>query len=438
MPTDSAHEVSAGEVGDGIHRRGMVGSRRRWLGGASAAAMASVFGSPGTWGQGKPDSREVHLEQACRRNLKLIFDAVSRYASERGEHPYRLSDLAGTYIDQDVLICPSLVSRGRLQNPRSDLVSNIANDPLTFYVWEYSLKKLDGTKMTNREFKARQRQTAAGDWVPMVRCQAHMRPDRPLHLNLAFGGAVYESGLYWETHFRHLCPLPYLGHSEIFFSEAHPPRYTADIPKRSGRAAEGSLDLSDAYNALLSDPWNSDESSDRLNDWVAQLGPEWLFEHDGISFDVRGVVQVEGDSVRLLRDNDPSNQLAFYPRLARPIAVNRPVSRLHALAGVIYAGDEGTEVGRLTLFRGDREVESLSLLQGGHVRPQPTGKEPPESASRLVYHREPAPGTTKDAPHAVYHVTWPMKAAGTGVDRLEFSALDGATSPFLMAVTVEV
>jgi len=432
-PTDSPDEVR----GD-FPLRGVVASRRHWLGSASAAAMASVVGSPGLLrGQIKPDPREAGLEQACRRNLKLIFDAVSRYVSERGEHPYRLSDLAGAYIDHDVLICPSLVSRGRLQNPRSDLVSNIANDPLTFYVWEYSLKKVDGTKMTNREFKSRQRRTAVGDWVPMVRCQAHMRPDRPLHLNLGFGGAVYESGLYWETHFRHLCPLPYLGHSEIFFSEAHPPCYTDDIPKRARRAAEGALDLSGAYNALLSDPWNSDESSDRLNDWVTKLGSEWLFGHEGIPFDVRGVVQVEGDSVRLLRDQDPSNQLAFYPRRARPIEVNKPVSRLHALAGVIYTGEEGSEVGQIKVIRGDREVDSLPLLEGRHVRHQPTGKEPPESGSRLVYHRDSAQGTTRDAPHAVYHVTWPMKSAGTVVDRLEFSALEGAASPFLMALTVE-
>jgi len=419
---------------DDLNWREVRTSRRRWLGGASAAAVASVIGGPGVRGEVEPDRAEM---DACRRNLKLIFDGVSRFVGEGREHPYRLSDLAGTYIDHDVLICPSLVSSGRLQNPRPELSSNIENDPLTFYAWEYSQNQLGESGWTNRQFKARQRQTPVGDWVPMVRCHAHRRPNRPLHLNLTFGGAIYESGLYWETLFRHICPLPYLGQSELFFSEAHPPNYTADIPKRASRAADDALDLGLAYNALLPDPWNSDERPDQLNDWVARLGPEWLFDDGGIQFDVRGVVQAEGDGVRLKRDREPDGQLGYYPRSARPIAVNKPVSRLHALAGVIYGSADGSEVGRIKLFRGDVEVESLPLIQGRHVRHQPSGEEAPEPESKLVYRRHSAEDTTDGAPHAIYHVTWPLKAAGTVIDRLEFSATDGATSPFLMAITVE-
>lgn len=417
--------------------RPVLSSRRRWLSGASAAAVASAFAGPDLRGQSGSEPSELDLEQACRRNLKLIFDGVSRYVGEGREHPHRLSDLAGTYIDHDVLICPSLVSRGRLQNPRPELSSNIENDPLTFYVWEYSQNALEGSVMTNREFKARQRQTAIGDWVPMVRCHAHKRPNRHLHLNLSFGGAVYESGLYWETQFRHICPLPYLGQSDMFFSAAHPPRYTEDIPKRASRAAAGALDLGSAYNALLQDPWNSDEPPDRMDEWLARLGSDGLFNDGAVQFDVRGVVQVEGDGVRLNRGHEPDRQLGFYPRASRPVAVNKSVSRLHALAGVIYEGEDGSEVGRIKLFRGDSEVESLPLFQGRHVRHQPSGKEAAEAESRLVYRRPSVEGTTSDAPHAIYHVTWPLKTAGTVIDRLEFSATDGPTSPFLMAITVE-
>lgn len=420
-----------------MHKPGFLASRRQWLRRVSAATVATAIPGSSARGRGEPDPHQLEHEQSCRRNLKLIHDGVSRFISDNGEHPHRLSDLAGTYIDRDVLLCPSLVSRGRLQNPRSDLASNIANDPLTFYVWEYSLNQLEGTGKTNRDFKYRQRQTAVRDWVPMVRCHAHSRPERPLHLNLTFGGAIYESGLYWETLFRHICPLPYLGHSNLFFSEVHPPRYTADIPHRASRAPRGALNLGDAYNALLTDAWNSDETPDQLGDWIVQLGSEWLFDHAGIQFDVRGVVQVEGDAVRLSRDENPDMQLAYYPRSVGPIPVGQPASRLHALAGVIHDGTEGTEVGRVNLFCRHGNVESLPLIQGRHVRHQPTGKEPPQPESTLVHRRQSAEGTSEFAPHAIYHVTWTLPEAGTVIDRLEFSATRGATSPFFMAVTIE-
>ncbi|MFN0129963.1 MAG: hypothetical protein ACKV19_25135, partial [Verrucomicrobiales bacterium] len=420
-----------------IKKPGFLASRRQWLRRASAATVASAFPGLNARGQDEPDPHQLEHEKACRRNLKLIFDGVSRFLSDGREHPYRLSDLAGTYIDRDVLLCPSLVSRGRLQNPRSDLVSNIAHDPLTFYVWEYSLNKLEGTGKTNRDFKSRQRQTPVGDWVPMVRCHAHSRPDRRLHLNLTFGGAIYESGLYWETLFRHICPLPYLGHSDLFFSEAHPPNYTADIPKRASRAAQGAVNLSDAYNALLTDAWNSDETPDQLGDWVVRLGSDWLFDHAGIQFDVRGVVQLEGDAVRLNRDRNPDMQVASYPRSVGPIAVGQPASRLHVLAGVIHGETDGSEVGRINLLCRHGKVESLPLIQGRHVCHQPTGKEAPQAESTLVHRRQSVVGTSDYAPHAIYHVTWTLPEAGTVIDRLEFSATQGATSPFFMAITIE-
>jgi hypothetical protein len=423
---------------DDVNWPNVLTSRRRWLSGASAAAVASMLGRNDALGQDQPDQREIQMEQACRRNLKLIFDGVSRFVGEGRAYPYRLSDLAGTYIDHDVLICPSLVSSGRLQNPSPELISNIKKDPLTFYAWEYSQYKLEGTEWTNRDFKDRQKKTAVGDWVPMVRCHAHRRPNRRVHLNLSFGGAIYESGLYWETLFRHICPMPYLANFGIFFSEAHPPLYTTDIPKRASRAAPGALDLGGAYNALLPDPWYTDEPTDILDDWVARLGPEWLFDHGGFQFDVRGVVQIEGDAVRLNhRGQEPDGQLGNYPRSARPIAVNQPVSRLHALAGVIHDSEDGSEVGRIRLFHRDAEVESLPLIQGRHVRHLPSGNEASEPESKLVHRSQSANGMNEDAPHAIYHVTWPLKSPGTVIDRLEFSATEGATSPFLMALTVE-
>ena len=112
------------------------------------------------------------------------------------------------------------------------------------------------------------------------------------------------------------------------------------------------------------------------------------------------------------------------------------MSRVHALAGVIHSIADGQEVGRIRLFRGDAEVESLPLIHGRHLRHQPSGKEPAEPESKLVYRRQSAEGTSEYAPHAIFHVTWPLTAAGSVIDRLEFSATAGPTSPFLMAVTV--
>ncbi|MFN0125151.1 MAG: hypothetical protein ACKV19_00500, partial [Verrucomicrobiales bacterium] len=80
-----------------MKKPGFLASRRQWLCRASAATVVSAFPGSNARGQGEPDPLQLEHEKACRRNLKLIFDGVSRFLSDGREHPYRLSDLAGTY-----------------------------------------------------------------------------------------------------------------------------------------------------------------------------------------------------------------------------------------------------------------------------------------------------------------------------------------------------
>ncbi|MGI8601951.1 MAG: hypothetical protein ACR2OZ_03020 [Verrucomicrobiales bacterium] len=401
-------------------------SRRNVLGGIAGAAATSLLPNLGNGADGT--SRDAPaMRAACERNLKLIFDAVDRFVKKRGDYPEHLGKLVSEgFIDPSVLICPLLQSSGHLQIPKPELINNISKDSLTLYVWEYSEAQSPFPNTTMRDFKERQRKTGVGDWVPMVRCHAHSE-----NLNLSFGGAVYSSSVYWERLFRHLCPFPYLGSSLLF---ARRPPHTAHLPRRAPDTDARLLDLTAAYNALIEDDWMSVEPGDGATDFIKQLGPAWIWKHDGVPFDVRGAVQLGGKNVTL-NLGEPPNRPEYYPPSIPSIPVDQEASTAHLLAGVIYEAPANSEVAKLRSIFSDGSVEELSLVFGQHVWHQaPNSSHSPSPESTLAWRR--ASPASNDAPHAIYHVRWNLKRPGRLLKQLEFSSSESSSCPFLLAVTL--
>jgi hypothetical protein len=222
----------------------------------------------------------------------------------------------------------------------------LSPDPHTSYGYEFAPVLIDWQqwrglpKKTWQDFK----QAAArrlGPVVPIVRCHDH----RPW-LNLAVGGRIYESELYWEKNFTdddHLLTVA------KFFAVPGPAHLRAkDFPSRDSRADARLLDLTDYYNAALTNSWQGFPEITSLR--CRRSSP---VRH--ARFDVRGVIQLMGPIFR------PHSQAG--DRHQGPAKVPAG-SFLHAVSFFYRIG--GTS-GFYTFRYADRREEEFTLFYGQQI-----------------------------------------------------------------------
>jgi len=136
---------------------------------------------------------------ACIANLERISAAILAYRKDHKDIPHWLSDLVPKYLpDASVFICPVTKKTERLSafgaldpKVRCSYLYEFSPTPMTATV----KNAFAGPLRTNRDWK-RQQMGLIGSDVPIVRCLLHS----PV-LNLAFGGRIYESPLFWEENF---------------------------------------------------------------------------------------------------------------------------------------------------------------------------------------------------------------------------------------------
>jgi hypothetical protein len=142
---------------------------------------------------------------ACRKNLQKINAAIKAYRKDHQDVPNWLSDLVPNYLaDTNLLICPVTKRTGH-RSPYGVL------DPKVYssYLYEFTPTPIPqvvkgawpGPDMTMRDWK-RQQMELAGQQVPLVRCLLHDPA-----LNLAIGGKIYESPVFWELNFTNKAEL---------------------------------------------------------------------------------------------------------------------------------------------------------------------------------------------------------------------------------------
>jgi hypothetical protein len=194
----------------------------------TAAELAPVVPPPSP-PAAKKSNRAVEENQACVKNLKLIFSAIQAFQADHQDLPNWLSDLVPQYLDDaNVLICPACRRTGQTEAPP------LADPKLpSSYLFEFSPVPLgsaatNAPNRTRREWKRRQ-MGLVGSQVPMVRCRHH----KPL-LNLSFEGKIYESPASWELLFTNRVSVADLTPARIFAGE---PRRTAKAPKKAGGSA---------------------------------------------------------------------------------------------------------------------------------------------------------------------------------------------------------
>ncbi len=371
-------------------------------------------------------------KEACKINLNLIFEAIQQYRKQHQDTlPARLSDLTPEYIrDPKTLICPFVQKTGGLRSWGGD-TRQLAPDPRTSYGYEFPPIEIPDDlwrglpKKTWRDYKQRQveRLGKSGSMVPVVRCHIH----RP-RLNLAFGGHIYESELYWEENFAQLVPLEETYPMRLLSDRAGKKDVAAkDLLPRDPQASPRLIDLSEHYNGLLSDSWQGFPSNH-----LAQL-PLGLQEFGGVLFDLRGVIQLRGGE-------QESHEFPFpFPQIVEGIRVHQKCSRIHILHATSFSPGSQTNVAAYVIRYADDQRREIPVVYGRQIADwwfdPKEAFEPTEAKVAWTGQNEAARAYGKSL--RIYQLTWDNPLKEIEVSSIGIRSCGERSAPFLIAITVE-
>jgi hypothetical protein len=366
--------------------------------------------------------------EACRRNLKVINDAIQAYQYDHKELPNWLSDLVPDYLsDGNVLICPVCRRTGRTEPPP------LADPKLACsYIFEFSPVPVAPAtsgepRPTRREWKRRQ-MGLIGSVVPVVRCRHH----NPV-LNLAFNGSIYDSPPQWELLFTNRIRSTELSVASIFgvvasgeiVKDPTPQFSVAQVEPVQPRPTGRTIDLAHFFNADLNQSWQG-----RPGDDLASL-TNGTYKLDGVVFDVRGVVQLKGQSPAL----------AAFPREVKDIPIHRHCRHLYFLHAACVTGpvDEGEQIGAYNVHLSKTEtLLEIPIYFGRSVADWHSDKSHPEDTKplKVAWTGENAFTNQSGTRVRLFLTAWNL-APGVDIDSLDFVGSAKQAAPFLVAISYD-
>ena len=362
----------------------------------------------------------------CRQNLTVVFDALQAYESRHKAFPDRLEQLVPAYLkDPSYLVCPLALREGDNLKNREHLSEIGTFDSYSSYDYELSSqtrnKALVALKKSPREYKLKQR-ALVGDMVPIVRCLRH--PGQGHRLNLSFDRRVYVSGDYWEVVVRHLLPHVQLMPEWVFSSRL--PLRPRLLPRQDQVPAH-LLDLSSRYNCHLADGWLSWDLE--VTNTLAQF-PAGIFMHGSLSFDARGLIQLEGD-----RFSQPA-----FPDGITNLAVQLPLRRLHLLHGT--EGEE--ELGKTVAFLVVRGPESVIArfpirygIEVAHWWADPGSAARGLENAQVAWEGDNPAATSAGKRLRLFVSTFEVPQGPRQVTGIDILSAHSGSAPFLLAITSE-
>lgn len=372
--------------------------------------------------EGAGYSTNANDQAQCKRQLNIIYGAIQQYREQRnGELPGKLSDLTPEFIhNADVLVCPYVNSRQGGLRTWKKRFRELTSDSHTSYSYEMPPEPLDlyqwrGLPMkTWRDFKKRQ-QDELGPVVPIVRCLDH----RPC-LNLAIGGNIFPSGEYWEKEFRVGEDL--LTIANLF--RVPPSARSAEFPPRAPEASSKLLDLTGSYNATLTNGWQGFTGNDLT------AFPAGIQKLDGVEFDVRGVIQLQGTELP-----------AVFPREVTGIKVGQKCRRIHFLHALSFAYQTNTTQAWYRFHYANEEVEEFRVLSGQHIADwwRELGNTNSLSHATVAWRGQNDASKAYGAVISLYHTVWenPRRESVINTITLDAGSKKYLAGPFILAITVE-
>ena len=204
------------------------------------------------------------------------------------------------------------------------------------------------------------------------------------------------------------------------------------VPARSLQAGTNLIDLTDYYNGSLTRGWiPSSQFGTTAERNLGEL-PQGVQKLGGVSFDVRGVIQLAGHSlIVVLRGS--------FPVQVKGVRIGQPCHRLHFLQGTGWRAPEGTAIGRYVIHYADGRQQAVPLIYGENVRDWWFNPKLEETTKNAVVAWTGSNPAVRDRGQALrlYKFTWENPWPDTAIESLDLVSENSNSSPFLIALTVE-
>jgi hypothetical protein len=198
------------------------------------------------------------------------------------------------------------------------------------------------------------------------------------------------------------------------------------IPARSVGTDNQLIDLSKHYNAALNETWHKGGMS---NNTLKDL-PTGIQTLDGVSFDVRGIVQLTGQQAeRELR--------VQFPKGVSDITVQQKGQKIHFLHGCGWPSPKGTSVGHYVIHYGNGETRRVPIVYGVDVQDWWMVEGDTAGNEVDVVWTGENHAAPDGPPIGVCKTTWVNPLPDAEIDYIDYRSTMKDSAPFLIAITVE-
>ncbi len=203
-----------------------------------------------------------------------------------------------------------------------------------------------------------------------------------------------------------------------------PARPGKQIPARPANTDDRLIDLSSHYNGALNETW---QKGGQQNNTLKDL-PRGIQTLDGVTFDVRGVVQLSGrQAERELR--------VQFPQAVQDIPVQQVAEKIHLLHACGWPAAPGTQLGAYLIHYSNGQVNSIPIVYGDDVRDWWMGGGDMPAVNVVwtgINHAAP-----NDPRIGLCKTTWVNPLPSAKIDCIHYESAMTDAAPFLIAITVE-
>jgi hypothetical protein len=194
------------------------------------------------------------------------------------------------------------------------------------------------------------------------------------------------------------------------------------IPPRDPQSSARQIDLTEFYTAPFTDGF-----SDALREVGLQAGVQTL---NGVTFDVRGLIQLYGRGSDLLRLKRPE-QVAG-------IKIQQRAERLHLLHTEQWANIvEGEEIASLTIHYANGQRERLPIEHAVNVADHWSGSSATTKQLEVAWMGTTALANANQAALRLYKYTWPNPHPDWEIAHVDLASTKTKASYILVAMTAE-
>ena len=200
----------------------------------------------------------------------------------------------------------------------------------------------------------------------------------------------------------------------------------APISERPTDLPKELVDLSKHYNVSPENGWPGVVAEGGANP-LAGIPP--FHESQGIQFDYRGVIQLNGEA--------PRQRGIEYPSRSEPILIGQTCDKIH----LFHAASQNAEItgnlaGQLVIHYTDASTESLELIVGHNSidwNTENAQKLPADPNTQFTFESQRSNGWSIQ----VLHTTWVNPFPENQIDHFRFVSNNKEAAPFLLAITLE-